>query len=256
MDFEQNRMIRLKNEYNELLLLPKDSDVYTVVPSPGQEPPYVASYDVTYTIPTYVDEGRNLQQRTVIRVTLDSGWPRSAPRAKVIEGKTPFHVHWYEDGNVSTGGYWLPTKWLYEFFGFIGSMLQYQPSVVNVHSPANFDAVPFYNEHRLRDLPTDNRSMPVPLRHIIMRKKVNHVRLVLPTGACYILDLNLEMTGNEIIDQLIQNNVVPRPNDLDRKIELFLMNENNVQLDLSKSLIDNGVNEYDTLRLIFPEVVG
>ena len=162
MNAEQQRQARLMNEYNELQKLPKNSPVYTVVPSPGQRVPYVTSYDVTYTIPTYVDNGRNKQQRTVVRVTLGNTWPQSRPGVTVIEGKTPFHVNWFTNGDLCTGNNWVPTMWLYEFFGFIGRVLQYQHSVVNVESPANTAAIPFYNEHRYRDLPTDNRPMPSP----------------------------------------------------------------------------------------------
>ena len=163
MTKEESTLIRLKNEYDAIMRIPKNNGIYSAVPSPGQKPPYVRSYDVTFTVPTYVDEGRSIQQRTVVRVLLSDAFPEVKPRVNVIEGKCPFHVNWFTSGELCSGTNWASTMWLYDFFGFIGNVLQYQPDKVNVKSAANPAAIPFFEAHKNRDLPTDNRPMPGPM---------------------------------------------------------------------------------------------
>lgn len=157
---EQMRLLRLKNEYDMIQRLP-ENDVYSIKPSPGQQPPLVSSYDVTYNIPTYINDGRELQNRTVVRFQLTEDFPRSEPCIKVVEGAVPFHVHCYDSGSLSPGNFWNPSRWLYELFNFIGEMLQWQKNRINVHSCCSREAVQFYLANPDK-FPTDNRPMPQP----------------------------------------------------------------------------------------------
>jgi ubiquitin-protein ligase len=157
---EQQAQLRLKNEYERLQQLPANP-IYSFKPSAGQRPPYVRKYDVTFTIPTYVNEGRNLQRKTVVHVELPGNFPYAAPYVKVIEGKPPFHVNWWDNGDMCIGTFWNSGRWLWEFFNFIAEVLQFQPRRVNVDHPANPAAIPFYKNNPAK-FPVDNRPLPIP----------------------------------------------------------------------------------------------
>ena len=82
----------------------------------------------------------------------------------------PYHTNIWASGNVCPGnGMDDPGMWLYDAINFVGKLLQFQPGVINVHSPANPDAKTYWLKHqndrdsRGHDLyPTDNRLFPVP----------------------------------------------------------------------------------------------
>lgn len=157
---EQTAQLRLKNEYNELQKLPTNP-IYSFKPSAGQRPPCVRKYDVTYNIPTYINGGRSIQRKTVVRIELPDNFPHTNPYVTVISGEPPFHVNWWDNGDMCLGNFWNAGRWLWEFFNFIGEVLQFQPHRINVDSPANFSAIPFYKNNPSK-FPTDNRPMPVP----------------------------------------------------------------------------------------------
>ena len=161
---QQQYQLRLKNEYEAIRLLPRN-DIYTIVPTAGQRTPYVTSYDVTFNIPTIVNGNGRRQERTSVRVILPENFPVSEPHAFVIAGSIPFHVNWYTAGGLCNGNFWNPSRWLWEYINFIGEVLQFKPSRINVNSPANRDAIPYYTSHK-SSFPTDHRNMPVPRKGI------------------------------------------------------------------------------------------
>jgi len=166
MTHEEQVRVRLKNEYDALKRI-RPNDVMTIEVAPGQRPPYVRKYIVTYNIPTYVNGGRSIQQTTKVQVALGDNFPVSAPLATVVGGLVPYHVNWWPNGDLCNGNVWNSGRWLYEYLGFIGEVLQFRPSRVNVKSPANSNAIPFYQRNMSR-FPTDKRSMPLPAaKHVL-----------------------------------------------------------------------------------------
>lgn len=160
---EQQARVRLQNEFLELKKI-RRNDIMEFVPAPGEVEPYVRNYIVTYHIPTFVDNGNSIQQTTVVKVSIPDNFPQTQPIADVVQGRVPFHVNWWADGHLCNGNFWNSGRWLYEYFGFIGEVLQFRPDRINVGSPANRNAIPFFQANRHR-MPTDSRPMPVPNRH-------------------------------------------------------------------------------------------
>ncbi len=154
---------RLENEYNELQKLPKN-DLFKVEPAPGQTPPHVSCYHVTYTVPTWVKVGGRIikQERTVVKIDKPSA--AGDPRAVVIEGAVPYHTNWYTDGAVCNGNVCHPSMWLYQYIGAICEMLQFKEDRINPGSAANREARDYWVEHKNdpSKFPTDTRRIPVP----------------------------------------------------------------------------------------------
>lgn len=154
--------IRLRNEYYELQKIPKNNGFYDITPAPGEEAPYVQKYHVTYHIPTFIKQGSSIQRDTKVEISIPDSFPVGAPKMTVIEGAVPFHVNWWaESGDLCNGNFWNPDRWLYEYVAFAGEVLAFRTERVNVNSPANRNAIPFYesNKHRF---PTIKDAMPGP----------------------------------------------------------------------------------------------
>lgn len=152
--------IRLKNEYEKVKLMGK-SDLMTIAPALGQVEPYVRSYVIRYNIPTFVNNGNSMQQSTTVRVDIPDSFPIGSPTAVVTSGNVPFHVNWWSDGRLCNGNFWNPDRYIWEYMVFIGEVMMFKPERVNVKSPANREAIPFY-QNNSRRFPTMNRPLPYP----------------------------------------------------------------------------------------------
>lgn len=156
---------RLKNEYEELQKLPRN-DLFKVEPAPGETPPYVSRYYVTYTVPTWVKRGGRMVKQTRTVVEIEKMSLSDAPHAKVVEGDIPYHTNWYTNGTVCNGTAWAtPAMWLYEYMGFVCELLQFKEARINPNSAANHEARDYWVVHKndRSMFPTDMRSIPVPV---------------------------------------------------------------------------------------------
>ncbi len=132
--------MRIKNEYNTMCLFPICS-LFSWKIAPGQNPPMVRSYLVTYRVKTIVKDGGRLkpQERTVVRISLPDS-PGSDPMAQIIEGHVPYHPNWYDNGRLCNGDMWEKDPILWKYVINIGRTLAFDPAVTNPDSPANGEA--------------------------------------------------------------------------------------------------------------------
>lgn len=164
MEHSKVLMIRLKNEYETLMSVP-ENDMIHIEPAPGETPPHVKRYHVTYHVPTWVrDDDGEIRLQDTTGMLFEKMTLTDPVRIRVVEGRPPYHVNWYESG-VYGGGvrFWNPGTSLYEYIAEVFSVLQFREEAINIHSPSNHAARDFYLQHRNDEppmFPTDTRELP------------------------------------------------------------------------------------------------
>ena len=173
----------LQNEYNMIMSMP-ENDLVHIEPAPGETPPHVKHYLVTYHVPTWVkdDDGEiRLQDKTVLlfgRMALDDH-----VRVRVAEGRTPFHMNWFPVGHYSSPlrrRLQTPDRRLYEYVEEVLHALQFREEIMDIESPAWCAARDFWLEHRADEppiFPTDTRELPQ------LPEREPKIRLVKPETA-------------------------------------------------------------------------
>ena len=134
------RNIRLENEYKAMCAFPINS-LFSWKVLPGQRPPRVESYLVTYNVRTKVLDGgkERFQERTVVRIDYPADI-NTAPTVCIVEGKVPYLPNWWENGRMCPGDMWKNKPRLWEFVICIGKVLACDPAYTNPNSPANHAA--------------------------------------------------------------------------------------------------------------------
>jgi ubiquitin-protein ligase len=106
-------------------------------------------YVIEFTCPSLVrEQDRKLSIRQVHQVEISLGreypLPGGRPTARLI---TPvFNPHVFESGTICLGE-WKPTETLDALVFRIGALLQWDPKVLNPHSPANHEAMNWALQH-------------------------------------------------------------------------------------------------------------
>lgn len=157
---DRNR--RLANEYHALCKMPIN-DLYKWAVAPGQKPPYVSSYIVTYTNPYPVKSGRGIrrEKEITLRFDLPVDYPRGVPTAKILKGEIPFLTNVYQSGNFCYGDMYKSTLWLWKWFNMVGQLLAGDPQYTNTSSAANGEAATYYSSHR-KEFPVGRIDFPRP----------------------------------------------------------------------------------------------
>lgn len=132
--------LRLENEYKAMCAFPINS-LFSWKISPGQKPPRVMEYRITYYVRTMVKDGGNMkaQTRTEVLISLPDS-PGSAPTARIVGGAIPFHPNIYSNGNFCLGDMWAKEPFLWKLVINIGKVLSFDPAHTNPNSPANGNA--------------------------------------------------------------------------------------------------------------------
>ena len=156
--------IRLENEYKAMCAFPINSRFsWSVVP--GQKPPRVKAYYVTYYVKTKVTKAGKIQNRTKVLITL-SETPGGAPTVRIIEGEYPFHPNVYENGGICLGNMWNKEPILWKLVINIGKLLAFDPEHTNPGSPANGAAAADWKEKQAKPhkpYPCDSVFFPHPV---------------------------------------------------------------------------------------------
>lgn len=162
MTTEKERQVRLRNEYKAMCALPY-SPLLNWSLAPGCTRDHPTAYLVTYHNPTLVKPGAvvKTQYHTTVRINLPDDFPDSSPSVVVVEGNIPWHVNWWRDGRMCTGNIWSIGMWLYQFVAKVGKVLAFDESVTNPASPANREAIPYWeaNKHKF---PCGQTVFPYP----------------------------------------------------------------------------------------------
>lgn len=156
MTQKELRAIRLKNDY-ELMKNMKSKVINFTVDNPEKPEQYV----VTFHIRTIVDvdsAGKPVYRDTsVVDITFPPEYPEAKPKA-VMREKQPLHVNWYRDRSWCCG-HWFSDEPLWSYVRRMAKTIQFDPKYTNVKSPANMDAIPFWNNNQ-RYFPTDTQQLP------------------------------------------------------------------------------------------------
>ena len=96
-----------------------------------REPIKPKVYEVTYSLPTFVNNGngiellRNWKGTVKIDIELSCFTEKKIPEIRMINSQIPFHHHFADSGWVCTGGIWSVAKnyGIYYYFLAIGAML-------------------------------------------------------------------------------------------------------------------------------------
>lgn len=162
MTTEKDRRIRVKNEYKAMCAMPY-SPIISWKLAPGCTRDNPTAYIVTYHNPTLVKPGSVVKKQdvTTVRINLPDDFPDSSPSVLVVEGDVPWHVNWWRDGRMCTGNIWSINMWLYQFVSKVGRVLAFDESVTNPNSPANRDAIPYWETHK-REFPCGRIDFPRP----------------------------------------------------------------------------------------------
>jgi ubiquitin-protein ligase len=92
-----------------------------------------------------------------LEIILPGAYPIQWPSVEVKTGI--WHPHVFSGGAVCLGGHaWNPAEFLDVFVLRLWSILTWDPLVINVHSPANYEAMNWYRGHQ-RDLPLDKGTL-------------------------------------------------------------------------------------------------
>ncbi len=162
MDARELRKIRLKNDYEKMCQMKKNSGS-RVIDFEVLNPENPEHYVVTFYIKTIVgvDALGNpvYRDKSVVDITFPSTYPESYPTA-VMRDKPPFHVNWYRDGRWCQGP-WMPEEPLWSYVRRMAKTLQFDVKHTNPKSPANADAIRFWEDAKNKKyFPCDRQELP------------------------------------------------------------------------------------------------
>ncbi len=132
---------RLKHEYQAMCAFPINN-LFTWKIAPGQTPPRIHSYLVTYHVYTMIKEnGKSKKSLETIELLITLGDnPSGIPTVRIIRGKIPFHPNIYLNGSFCLGDLWLKEPFLWKLVINLGKVLAFDPAHTNPDSPANAEA--------------------------------------------------------------------------------------------------------------------
>lgn len=147
---------RLENEYKELMMI--NGDIIQIVPVGS--PPY-ETYKVTFNIRTIISPSPTYRDKTVCTLTIPPNYPDGAPTITADHTPYPWHINWFQNGRWCFGG-WNREESLVNYLNRCARTLQFDPEIANPGSPANTDAMPFWNKnkHNTRMIPCDRKILP------------------------------------------------------------------------------------------------
>ncbi len=130
---------RLKSDYTKTRTLIEQSGGGLRLIKVDGDPPQV--YTIEYHCPSLVidTQGELVTRNThIVEIKLGSDYPIERPSARML---TPvFNPHVFRSLNICLGGVWNPSETLESLILRIGALLQLDPKVLDVKSPANSDA--------------------------------------------------------------------------------------------------------------------
>ena len=159
---EKQKRERIRNEYKAMCALPY-SPIMSWALAPGCTRENPNAYLVTFHNPTIVKPGsfEKKQDVTTVRINLPDDFPNSAPSVIVVDGDIPWHPNWWRDGRMCVGNIWSVGMWLYKFISKVGRVLAFDKGVTNVNSPANHDAIKYWEDHK-NTFPVGRLDFPHP----------------------------------------------------------------------------------------------
>ncbi len=159
MNQKELRAIRLKNDY-KLMAGMRNSAVDWTVDDPDNPEHYVVTFNIRTIIGLDAKGKPIYRDKSTVDITFPPEYPTVKPRA-VMREQQPFHVNWYTD-RAWCPGVWSTDEQLWSYVRRMAKTLQFDKRYSNVKSPANPNAVSFWNENAGTNLfPTDKQELPI-----------------------------------------------------------------------------------------------
>lgn len=147
-----SRTVRLEHDYRAMQAL--QNGIIKWEPD-RRVPPEV--YAVDFNLRGMIGPNAFRDTHTVV-IKLLPEYPDRPPYARFTSRPLLFHPHVFGNGVVCVGGY-SPDEGLAVFCLRLARYIQFQPNLINTKSPANKEALQWFNENRGR-LPVDNTPLP------------------------------------------------------------------------------------------------
>jgi ubiquitin-protein ligase len=127
-------------------------------------PPHVDSYSLTVKVRTIVGPGPHYGNETRLRLDLPAAYPfKAAPVIHALGQPYPYHPNWFADGRWCYGK-WAPQEGLGQHVIRMVRILQFDPAITNLNSPANGPATSWWSQMLNRGLfPSDRQILPDPV---------------------------------------------------------------------------------------------
>ncbi len=151
------RQLRLQADYEGAAALSKGSNGTIIIETTKGRP--AEEYEIVYRCRSIerLDNGKPIYRdwhRVKIVLPAKYPIPTSPPRVSM---RTPlFHPHVYKNMEVCMGS-WKTSEYLEDFLLRLGALIQYDRRFLNVHDPANEEAV-YWSKNNLILLPTDYQT--------------------------------------------------------------------------------------------------
>ena len=159
-----SRVIRLHHDYLAMKAIQSDIIRWEAADFRNPHERYVVDYRLRgMTGPTTISDSH-----TVV-IKLLAEYPDKPPIAKFTSRPILFHPHVYENGSICVGGY-SPDEGLAAFCLRIAKYIQFQPYLINLKSPANLEALHWFQQNRDK-LPLDRTPLPDLPDHLPVRTK-------------------------------------------------------------------------------------
>lgn len=150
--------LRLDNEFQAMQNFPVSNLISWKI-EPGQKPPTVKAYRITYHVKTMIRCNGTLrpQLRTEVLITMPEN-PSDKPTARIVGGAIPYHPNIYPNGDFCIGDFWEKDPRLWHLVIRIGKVLAFSPDCTNPDSPANPAAAADWKQKMC----TSSRRKPYP----------------------------------------------------------------------------------------------
>ncbi len=146
------RTVRLQNDFRAMQALQSDVIKWE---ADRRVPPEI--YAVDFTLRGMIGPESFRETHTVV-IKLLPEYPDRPPQAKFTSRPILYHPHVFGNGVVCVGGY-SPDEGLAVFCLRLAKYIQFQPYLINIKSPANKDALQWFELNRNK-LPVDNTPLP------------------------------------------------------------------------------------------------
>lgn len=158
MDQRQIRKIRLKNDYTMLKNMSN-----SLIEITGDDTEAPEKYTIVYNLRTIIGvdtSGKPIyREKSTVDLTIPPEYPYAPPRA-VMRETQPWHPNWYTD-HAWCYGYWDNEEPLWSYIRRMGRTIQFHPDYTNPGSPANSEALEFWNNaNNKRLFPCDKNNLP------------------------------------------------------------------------------------------------
>lgn len=155
---QEMRRTRLAADYNEMRAIRGPIIQWSTI---GGVEPHFERYLLTVKVRTIVGPAPDYSNEVRLQVDLPAGYPFSAPPiVTALSQPLPYHPNWFPNGRWCYGT-WAPQEGLGRHVIRMVRILQFDPAITKVESPANAPATAWWRAMLPKGLfPSDRQDLP------------------------------------------------------------------------------------------------